>query len=110
MRDLRPPSHCRGAPKNELAPTDHRSFGVLILATRALAVTIAAATLAACSSGGNLEIGKGQSSTGLNVDFSIAYIKRAIPADFAEATQLAQLRAKDDVRLPRGYWSKADVY
>ncbi len=79
-------------------------------ATRALALTFAAATLAACSSGGNLEIGKGQSTTGLNVDFSIAYIKRAIPADFADAAQLAQLRAKDDVRLPRGFWSKADVY
>jgi hydrazine synthase alpha subunit-like protein len=83
---------------------------VMRLPTRALAMTLAATALVACSSGGNLNIGKGQSSTGLNVDFGIAYIKRTIPATAADATELAQLRAKDDVRLPRNYWSQADVY
>src|SRR5579872_2669776 len=68
---------------------------------------LAAAALAACSSGGNLSIGSGQSSGGQANDFEIAYIKRALPTD---ATALAQLRAKDDVTLPRNYWSKADVY
>ncbi|HEY5020823.1 MAG TPA: hypothetical protein VII17_07370, partial [Steroidobacteraceae bacterium] len=75
--------------------------------TRTLGIALAAAIIAACSSRGDLNIGKGQSSGGLNIDFAIAYVKRTIPAD---ATQLAALRAKDDVTLPRNYWSKADVY
>jgi len=75
--------------------------------TRTLGIALAAAIIAACSSRGDLNIGKGQSSGGLNIDFAIAYIKRTIPAD---ATQLAALRAKDDVTLPRNYWTKADVY
>jgi hypothetical protein len=74
---------------------------------RMLSIAFAAASIAACSSGGNLNIGSGQSSGGLNADFAIAYIKRALPAD---STDLAALRAKDDVTLPRSYWSKADVY
>ncbi|MGA8705728.1 MAG: hypothetical protein WB646_01940 [Steroidobacteraceae bacterium] len=70
-------------------------------------MTLAVAVLAACSSGGNLSIGSGQSSGGQASDFEIAYIKRTLPTD---STALAQLRAKDDVTLPRNYWSKADVY
>ncbi|HEY6452449.1 MAG TPA: hypothetical protein VIX87_07600 [Steroidobacteraceae bacterium] len=74
---------------------------------RTLGITLAAAIFVACSSRGDLDIGKGQSSGGQNVDFAIAYIKRTLPTD---ATGLAALRAKDDVTLPRNYWSKADVY
>ncbi|HXR20342.1 MAG TPA: hypothetical protein VN757_10460 [Steroidobacteraceae bacterium] len=73
----------------------------------ALGIALAAVAIAACSSRGNISLGSGQPSGGLNVDFAIAYIKRAIPADAAD---LAQLRAKDDVTLPRSYWTKADVY
>ncbi|HEY2419062.1 MAG TPA: hypothetical protein VGH84_14155 [Steroidobacteraceae bacterium] len=75
--------------------------------TRTLGIALAAAIIAACSSRGDLNIGKGQSSSGLNIDFAIAYVKRTLPAD---AAGLAQLRAKDDVTLPRNYWGKADVY
>jgi hypothetical protein len=75
--------------------------------TRTLGIALAAAIIAACSSRGDLNIGKGQSSGGLNIDFAIAYIKRTLPADAAD---LAKLRAKDDVTLPRNYWGKADVY
>jgi hypothetical protein len=72
-----------------------------------LGTMLAALVLTACSSGGNLSIGSGQSTAGQANDFEIAYIKRTLPTD---ATALAQLRAKDDVTLPRNYWSKADVY
>jgi hypothetical protein len=72
-----------------------------------VAVALTAALIAACSSRGNLAIGSGQSSAGQSNDFTIAYIKRALPTD---ATALAQLRTKDDVTLPRNYWSKADVF
>ena len=79
---------------------------------RTLGLVLAAAVVAACSSRGNLSIGSGQSSSGQNVDFAIAYIKRNIPAGntTADTTALAQLRAKDDVTLPRNFWSQADVY
>jgi hypothetical protein len=76
------------------------------LHTGLLGVALATA-LAACSSHGNLNIGSGQSNSGQNIDFAIAYIKRTMPAD---PTALAALRAKDDVTLPREYWTKADVY
>jgi hypothetical protein len=75
--------------------------------TRMLVIALAAASIVACSSRGDLDIGKGQSSGGLNVDFGIAYVKRTIPTD---TTDLTALRAKDDVTLPRNYWSTADVY
>jgi hypothetical protein len=74
---------------------------------RTLGIALMAAVIAACSSRGNLDIGKGQSSTGLDIDFAIAYVKRTLPTD---STGLAQLRAKDDITLPRAYWTKADVY
>src|SRR6202167_5284698 len=74
--------------------------------TGLLGVALAAA-VAACSSHGNLNIGSGQSNSGQNIDFAIAYIKRTMPTD---PTALAALRAKDDVTLPRAYWTKADVY
>src|ERR1039457_7304391 len=74
---------------------------------RTLGIALAAAIIAACSSRGNLNIGSGQSSGGQNIDFAIAYIKRTIPSD---STDLAALRAKDDVTLPRNYWTKADIY
>jgi hypothetical protein len=75
--------------------------------TRTLGIALAAAIIAACSSRGNLNIGSGQSSGGQNIDFAIAYIKRTIPSD---STDLTALRAKDDVTLPRNYWTKADIY
>lgn len=73
-----------------------------------LGIALSVAVLGACSSGGNLSIGSGQSSlSGQSNDFAIAYIKRTLPTD---GTALAQLRADDDITLPRKYWSKADVY
>lgn len=79
---------------------------------RTLGLALAAVLVAACSSRGNLSIGSGQSSAGQNVDFAIAYIKRSIPAGNTsdDTAALAKLRAKDDVTLPRNFWSQADVY
>jgi hypothetical protein len=74
---------------------------------RLLVIALMTAAVVACSSGGNLSIGRGQSTGGQDVDFAIAYIKRTLPTD---STDLAALLAKDDVTLPRNYWSKADVY
>jgi len=74
-----------------------RLFGRLLLGT----------LLAACSSRGSLDIGKGQSSQGATTDFGIAYIKRVLPTD---PIALAALRNLDDLRLRRTFWSKADVY
>ncbi len=74
---------------------------------RHIALAAALAAASACSSRGNLSLGSGQSSGGANADFAIAYIKRALPAN---AAGLAQLRAKDDVTLPRRFASSADVY
>jgi len=63
--------------------------------------------LAACSSGGSLDIGRGQTATGATTDFGIAYIKRVLPSDPVELDQLRQL---DDLRHQRTFWSKADVF
>src|SRR5258706_194096 len=72
----------------------------------ALCGLLAAVLLAACSSGGSVDIGHGQSA-GATTDFGIAYVKRTLPAD---ATALDALRALDDLRRQRHFWTKADVY
>ena len=74
--------------------------------TRLLCGLLAAALLAACSSGGSVDIGHGQSASA-TTDFGIAYVKRTLPAD---ATALNALRALDDLRRQRHFWTKADVY
>src|SRR5882724_2377976 len=74
--------------------------------SRALCGLLAAVLLAACSSGGSVDIGHGQSA-GATTDFGVAYVKRTLPAD---ATALDALRALDDLRRQRHFWTKADVY
>ena len=63
--------------------------------------------LAACSDGGTVNVGDGQHAGGAGTDYAIAYIKRTLPTDPAD---LDAMRAKDDLRHYRRYWSKADVY
>lgn len=72
-----------------------------------LAMSLLAATLAACGAGGSLDIGRGQTGTGATTDFGIAYIKRVLPTDPVELDKMRQL---DDLRHQRKFWSKADVY
>ncbi len=73
----------------------------------ALALATLTITLAACGSGGSLDIGRGQTGNGATTDFGIAYIKRTLPAD---PVALDKLRQLDDLRHQRKFWSKADVY
>jgi len=66
-----------------------------------------ALALAACSDRGTVNIGDGQNAGGASTDYAIAYIKRTLPTNPAD---LDAMRAKDDLRHYRRYWSKADVY
>ena len=68
---------------------------------------LALLALAACSDRGSVELGHGQGTTTDTTDFGIAYIKRVVPPDPAD---LSDMRDKDDLRHFRRYWSKADVY
>ncbi|HTQ37301.1 MAG TPA: hypothetical protein VMH77_09730 [Steroidobacteraceae bacterium] len=54
--------------------------------------------LAACSSGGSIDIGRGQQADPGTVDFPVAYVKRTIPAD------------DDDLRQQRDTTPDADLY
>ncbi len=58
----------------------------------------AALLLAACSSGGSVNIGSGQSADPGTVDFPIAYVKRTIPED------------PDDLRQQRDTAPDADLF
>jgi hypothetical protein len=73
---------------------------------RLLWALVAAVLMSACSSGGSVDIGRGQTGGG-TTDFGIAYIKRTLPTD---PTALAKLRSLDDLTQQRPFWSKADVY
>src|SRR4051812_35681301 len=63
----------------------------------------AATLLAACSGGGSVGIGSGQSADPGAVDFPIAYVKRTIPMEDGELQQ-------DDVRAVRDTLPDADLY
>jgi hypothetical protein len=70
---------------------------------RLLAVALAAG-LAACNSGGNINLGKSQVTDPATVDFPIFYVKRQVPLD--AAGKLTQ----DDLRLLRDAVPSADLY
>src|SRR6185295_11200356 len=57
--------------------------------TRVLAaLTVLSAGLAACSGGGSVNVGSGQSPDPATVDFPIFYVKRTIPMDTDDLRQL----------------------
>lgn len=60
---------------------------------------VAALGLAACSGGGDIDIGSGQSADPATVDFPIAYVKRTTP-DVSD----------DDIRDMRTFFVDADVF
>ena len=74
---------------------------------RPLLGLLLALALAACADKGTVNVGDGQHAGGGATDYAIAYIKRTLPTD---PTELDAMRAKDDLRHFRRYWSKADVY
>jgi hypothetical protein len=65
----------------------------------ALVATLGAAMLAACSGGGNVDIGSGQRADPSTIDFPIAYVKRTVP----DATT-------DDARDMRTFNVDADLF
>jgi Hydrazine synthase alpha subunit middle domain len=70
----------------------------------ALPVLAAALALGACSSGGNISLGKSQVADPATVDFPIFYVKRQVPVDAAGALQ------QDDLRVLRDAMPSADLY
>ncbi len=73
-----------------------RGAGAARLAIAAVATTL---MLAACSGGGNIDIGGGQSAAPGQIDFPIAYVKRSIPDPM-----------EDDTRELRSFFVDADVW
>jgi hypothetical protein len=69
-----------------------------ITTTARLLATAATLLLAACTGGGSVNIGSGQSADPGTVDFPIAYVKRTIPED------------PDDLRQQRDTLPNADLY
>ena len=65
----------------------------------ALSACLATLLLAACSSGGNIDIGSGQRADPSTIDFPIAYVKRTLPDV-----------ANDDARDMRTFLVDADVF
>ena len=74
----------------------------MTLPLRNTGIALAVALLAACSSGGNVDIADNQSAqaaaNGQGLDFAIAYVKKNLPV---VATDLAVLQALDDVSSVR---------
>jgi hypothetical protein len=84
---------------------------VRFAAARLGAALLSAALLAACSSGGTVTIADSQSSNTqsgtASTDYAIAYVKRTVPVT---TTGKVTTMAQDDLRLPRQYFTTADLY
>ncbi|MET0292462.1 MAG: hypothetical protein ABW136_08860 [Steroidobacteraceae bacterium] len=63
-----------------------------------MAIAALAALLTACSSGGSIDLGSGQTADPATVDFPVAYVKRTIPIE------------QDDLRQLRDAVPDADLY
>lgn len=78
------------------------------IARAALASALLAASIAGCSSGSDPNIAYSQASNlQANADFAIAYVKRTVPTVTNGTTTTM---AQDDLRLPRAFFTKADLY
>lgn len=62
--------------------------GIVSLVTRVLCATAWACALTACSGGGSVNVGSGQTPDPATVDFPIFYVKRTIPEDTDDLRQL----------------------
>ena len=69
-----------------------------------LLAALVATTLGACSSGGNIDLGKSQVGDPATVDFPIFYVKRQVPLDAAGALM------QDDLRIMNDAVPTADLY
>jgi hypothetical protein len=72
--------------------------GTVNSVTRALRVAACVGALAACSGGGSVDVGSGQTADPATVDFPIFYVKRTIPED------------GDDLRALRDTVGDADLF
>jgi hypothetical protein len=72
--------------------------GIVTSVTRALRIVACVGALAACSGGGSVDVGSGQTADPATVDFPIFYVKRTIPED------------SDDLRGLRDTVGDADLY
>jgi hypothetical protein len=72
--------------------------GIVKSVTRALRVAACVGALAACSGGGSVDVGSGQTADPATVDFPIFYVKRTIPED------------SDDLRGVRDTVGNADLF
>lgn len=78
------------------------------IARAALASALLVASIAGCSSGSDPNVAYSQASNlQANADFAIAYVKRTIPTVTNGTTTTM---AQDDLRLPRQFFTKADLY
>lgn len=71
---------------------------------RALPPLAVLAALAACSSGGNISLGKSQVADPATVDFPIFYVKRTVPTNADGTLQ------QDDLRIMRDIVPPADLF
>src|SRR5262245_19130772 len=65
--------------------------------TRVLLVAASACILVACSGGGSVNVGSGQTPDPATVDFPIFYVKRTIPEDTDDLRQLRDTVPKADL-------------
>jgi hypothetical protein len=72
--------------------------GIVKSVTRALRVAACVGALAACSGGGSVDVGSGQTADPATVDFPIFYVKRTIPEN------------SDDLRALRDTVGNADLF
>jgi len=72
--------------------------------TAALATTVLAAWLSACSGGGSVNIANSQASDPATIDFPIFYVRRTVPTDTTGKV------IQDDLRLMRAVVPSADLY
>lgn len=73
-----------------------------------LASTLLATSVVGCSSGSDPNIAYSQAANlQVNADFAIAYVKRTVPTVTNGTTTTM---AQDDLRLPRAYFTTADLY
>ena len=70
----------------------------------ALLALLAATALGACSSGGNVDLGKSQTGDPATVDFPIFYVKRQVPVTAAGTL------TQDDLRIMNDAVPTADLY
>src|SRR5688572_18923271 len=62
--------------------------GIVSAVTKALCVGAIASVMVACSGGGSVNVGSGQTPDPATVDFPIFYVKRTIPMDTDDLRQL----------------------